>query len=335
MSRSRPLSALALFTIAGLAACAAETTTGTVALPLTTTTDEGTIYRLRDGSFHIGTSGGLGLGLSTEDAPDATALHADLDAGSYSVTLAEGWRMERNAGGAGFEPVAASMVSANPRGFEVVDGASTAVSFVFRVAGEGNVALGGGVDIGIDVYTPCDPVAQTGCAAGERCTADFQADGTSITTCAAAGTVTVGGACVRPPTGVDDCVAGSVCADGTCAEVCSVAAGTCNCLGQYFPDVADAGHCEPGCNPLTQDCPATNEACYFTSTLTVCAPVISSAGNPGDACMYLNGCVEGAICVSGTCASICAVSGNGPTCSSGFTCNGVGQVSNPDIGVCL
>lgn len=71
-----------------LAACAADTPTGTVALPLTTTTTDGTIYRLRDGTFQIGLPGGVGIGLSTEDAPDATALHADLDAGSYSVMWA-------------------------------------------------------------------------------------------------------------------------------------------------------------------------------------------------------------------------------------------------------
>ena len=195
MIACRPLSALALAT---LAACAADATTGTVALPLTTTTAEGTIYRLRDGSFQIATPGGLAIGLSTEDAPDATALHVDLDAGNYNVMLADGWRLERNAGGAGFEPVAASMVSSNPRFFDVVDGASTAVSFIFRVDGEGNVALGGGVDIGIDVYTPCDPVAQTGCAAGERCTSVGLDDGNLITACAPAGTVAEGGS-LHPP----------------------------------------------------------------------------------------------------------------------------------------
>ena len=87
-------------------------------------------------------------------------------------------------------------------------------------------ACGGGggtklVDGGADAPTACNPVAQTGCQAGEKCTWIIDIDGTSTTPdvghigCAVAGTTPDGGTCQDATAtangGVDTCVAGDLC----------------------------------------------------------------------------------------------------------------------------
>jgi hypothetical protein len=346
MSRTRSFAGSIIISAAlgALAACGGSELGGTIALPLTTTTPDGTVYRLRDGHFQIGsTSGGLGVGVSTEDDPGAPLIHLDLDAGSYQAELFAGWRLERSEAGGPFAPAAAALVSSNPLAFGVVDGATTSVSFVFRVEGA-DVTLGGGVDLGIDVYAACDPVAQAGCAAGERCARESFADGTSRTTCGPAGTLPEGTACTVPAVGFDDCVAGTTCINSTCRATCEIGTPTCTCFGGAFDDVPEAGACFPSCDPLAQDCAGT-QACYFTPSGAVCAG--AGTGVQGDACMFLNSCVEGSICSPGAgpgggagCAFICSLSGSGPTCGgpggpgASFTCTSVGLPALPDVGVC-
>jgi hypothetical protein len=326
--------------VTATAACTAADSLGEVELPLSASTPDGTVYRLRDGAFQITDGGGLGLGLSTEEDPDALTLHADLDAGSYTVELLGGWRFEHSVAGAPFEPVAATLVSASFQSFEIVDGGTAEIVYVFRVAGIGDVELGGGVDIGIDVYTPCDPVAQTGCLAGERCTRVVLPDYTPITSCVPAGTVPAGGACASPELGADDCVAGTICAGGVCAAICELGSSSCNCLGAAFSDVPGAGVCVPTCDPLAQDCPEPAAACYPTGSSATCAPV-HSPGTQGEPCTFLNDCAEGSVCAGGElgCAFMCSLTGVGPTCAdgpgAGFGCLGMDNPGYPDLGFCI
>jgi hypothetical protein len=134
--------------------------------------------------------------------------------------------------------------------------------------------------VGLDAASPvtCDPIAQTGCSAAEKCTwiIDVDADPTAGTDpvghagCAAVGTTPLGGACddatATANGGADHCVAGSLCISQKCKAICDVqlasgtAKGSCDidhaCAaysGVFISgNNATAGVCEPGCDPLTQ-----------------------------------------------------------------------------------
>jgi hypothetical protein len=97
-----------------------------------------------------------------------------------------------------------------------------------------------------DVHAPCgksassvcNPLTQTGCNTGEKCTwfRVSEACGGEVG-CAPAGDVPVGGSCTWGPdgalTGFDDCVLGAVCDDsagaGSCLAMCSLADATLPC----------------------------------------------------------------------------------------------------------
>jgi len=121
--------------------------------------------------------------------------------------------------------------------------------------------------------TGCDPLTQTGCAAGEKCT-NIGNLAVSKVGCAPVGTAEVGCPCSLgqegPFTGYDDCVAGSVCTSGpgasvgsrVCRPICGLqgAAPTCGggttCVtyGKLFEVGGSpvAGVCDDTCDPLTQ-----------------------------------------------------------------------------------
>lgn len=75
--------------------------TGQISLPLETIGSAGNRYRLREGRFRITDvkSGNVVKTLRTERDPSATLLTAELDAGEYTVTLLDGWFLERLDGG--------------------------------------------------------------------------------------------------------------------------------------------------------------------------------------------------------------------------------------------
>ncbi len=188
--------------------------------------------------------------------------------------------------------------------------------------GGGNATDGGtdaGMDAGVDAGVPCDPVAQTGCGVGQKCTWVILTETptkTGALRCVANGTVVAGGACTNgpagPTTGFDDCVAGNVCINTTCTAVCDFTAGCGmldNCSGytDLFANGEDSpthGACTPGCNPVTQlrtngtPCPS-GQGCYLltssTETVAVCAGAGTVAHNQtitGTA--FANSCVPGA-----------------------------------------
>ncbi len=137
------------------------------------------------------------------------------------------------------------------------------------------VLVGGGgggeetVDAGAsDGMVACDPVGQSGCGAGMKCTfVDPEGDGFE-TACRAAGTVAEGMTCVRGGGfGDDDCAAGSFCTfigvlppaqGGTrvCRAICGVGA-ACD-GGQTCAQLVDApmkaGMCGPSCAPFAGTC---------------------------------------------------------------------------------
>ena len=142
-SRSRSLVASAALAIL-LAACnggaphpdpGPGAQTGTFRLSLVASAN-GHTYRLRHARFAITPAPGFGTPtiLDSETDPAATALNATLDAGSYTVLLADGWSLERQGPGVPVT-VVATLTSPNPAGFDVAVGATTSVAFRFVTDG--------------------------------------------------------------------------------------------------------------------------------------------------------------------------------------------------------
>ena len=177
-----------------------------------------------------------------------------------------------------------------------------------------------GVDASV---VPCDPLAQTGCSVGDRCTwiVDQTAPTLGHNGCVANGTVGTGGACTLSNvdgTGFDDCVGGDACVGGVCETICDPNGGAPTCDGTHACALYDgifansgqpavAGLCDPSCDPLTQTSGAaiacgsptpTNPelGCYsgsFQQFSCSSTPVARGATAPledRDACTAANGC---------------------------------------------
>ena len=198
---------------------------------------------------------------------------------------------------------------------------------------------------------PCDPVTQTGCASGEKCTfiIDTSDPTNNHTGCAPNGTVAAGAACTRDANGVDDCLRPYFCSGGVCTEICSTnpescpSTATCTPFAGLFDDRTDVGLCVPQCDPLSSTSCGTGEGCYLsllngTATCAVAylddpeaktgaATCVANPGTQSCNCVHLNGCVAGYGCVlqndptnptSNVCAFYCdpTQGGAGPSCSA-------------------
>jgi hypothetical protein len=167
----------------------------------------------------------------------------------------------------------------------------------------------------------CNPVNQTGCAAGERCTSvtyQVMPDLRRRTECVADGTVDEGGACTEgmpgADTGFDDCKAGLYCVNDVCTNICTQNdSATCpesfSCVTYEatFDDFGadkSIGLCAPVCDPVTQDCAVESQGCFvrLDAGAGTCAGVSEEAAmkHQGDICYgpemgmcYLNGCDKG------------------------------------------
>lgn len=111
------------------AACSAlpEPPIGELRLALTTGGPSG--YRLTNAEFAI--TGATQLTLSSEDASDPDVLQRALPAGSYEVTLLDGWQLTLQDL-AGPVAVAATLVSDNPASLEIVAGSLETLTFEFE-----------------------------------------------------------------------------------------------------------------------------------------------------------------------------------------------------------
>jgi hypothetical protein len=104
------------------------------------------------------------------------------------------------------------------------------------------------------IFDACNPVAQTGCEAGRKCTWQHHTKDDGRVACVPEGSVAIGGACVFLPPGetggYDDCVRGTYCR-GVCKEICvdapdSCPLGTeCTVYPGIFTCSAGSGVCEP------------------------------------------------------------------------------------------
>ena len=113
----------------------------------------------------------------------------------------------------------------------------------------------------------CDPLAQAGCASGEKCaTRTLQAVPSELSdvACVPDGTVAVGDSCTlsEGDVGYSNCKAGGECVSGVCRQVCDQIGGSPGCEASYAcsahrgilqaDDKLLAGTCDPRCDPLTQ-----------------------------------------------------------------------------------
>ncbi|WAS95010.1 hypothetical protein [Nannocystis punicea] len=151
----------------------------------------------------------------------------------------------------------------------------------------------------------------------------------------------------HPTSGLDTCDEHLQCWDlddrlaGHCVAMCEGTPVSPSCADpENYCSVADNDVlilCLPGCDPLMQDCPA-GEACYphqSQENVFACAP--DAGGREGqafDACMFLNVCDPGLLCVLPTVAAECDQDAEGccmPYCDIGEpnTCPGVGQECIP------
>jgi len=183
----------------------------------------------------------------------------------------------------------------------------------------------------------CDPVAQTACSAGEKCsqvTLTADPEPPLETRCVPAGTQAKFETCsVGDPgaTGFDDCQAGLICFGGACLEICSAEPDSCPADAScqegpgVFPDRAGTGLCLVQCDPLGQNCPE-GAGCFVTLADgdRICAEPNPGQGQ-GTACMFANDCAAGHGCLlvrsptdsTLTCAFFCDPEGGPPTCDEG------------------
>ncbi len=143
-----------------------------------------------------------------------------------------------------------------------------------------SIACGGGgsktPDASDGSQLQCDPLAQTGCAIGEKCTWLFDAfmpQYVGHVGCAPDGTAGVGEACKYGPpgiTGVDNCKGGLVCGEfrgdtGICKTICNQSGGSPACDGDHvcvtYSDLFStgastpkaAGVCDHVCDPIADN----------------------------------------------------------------------------------
>ena len=215
----------------------------------------------------------------------------------------------------------------------------------------------------------CDPIAQTGCDAGEKCSAWSNNGGTwNATRCTAVDPipVAIGGACSvvgGATSGQDNCEQGAMCWNidamtdmGTCVETCGCSYDTPIC--QTPNTVCSISNeqsltlCFEVCNPLDPDTCEVGQGCYPVGGFFQCAPDVSGgAGAEGDPCEFINVCEPGTVCIGpggvpgcgspvGCCASVCDVGDAAPGCPVGTECiDWFGMGSAPDmclgsVGVC-
>jgi len=171
--------------------------------------------------------------------------------------------------------------------------------------------------------TPCDPVANSGCASDQMCT--YVANETSPS-CVTAGVVELGQPCsseARCKKGVclnlndTKSLCYAVCADdldcgtgGACLTLSNAAFEICRIDGIY-----------ENCDLLAQDCSAPTKACYAVATEA--EPICRVAGTAalGAACDSAVACVRGGACVDSVCRKLCDRAAEPSECGSGYQCN--------------
>jgi len=131
-------------------------------------------------------------------------------------------------------------------------------------SGDDDVTLPPDAASGPDASAECNPISNTGCDTGQKCTWIHITATLGRIGCVADGDKAIGTACtsglahVGETTGFDDCVGGNVCIGNVCEPVCTISPDSCatgKLCGQYqnlFANGTDAptyGACDDICDP--------------------------------------------------------------------------------------
>ncbi len=191
---------------------------------------------------------------------------------------------------------------------------------------DGDISLIDAGDETPDMSEACNPVAQTGCGADEKCTwiTIDAANDVGTLGCVPDGSVATGSACTQgtpgETTGYDNCQAGNICIYSVCEEICTDSpdscgsTSSCSSYSGLFPDTSSYGACDFLCDPVAQTrdiddaaaCGSTAEiarACYSnpgdTFSCTGVPPGAvglthgEQAYGPASGGAYINGCDAG------------------------------------------
>lgn len=206
-----------------------ESPAGTFSLPLTSVAN-GHTYRLRNATVLI--QGDAYNYLQSSDDPSETVLSAQLPTGQYTAYLYFGWTLERAKDDGSFEPVMATLESANYAGFSILNGTTTTVAFRFQTDGV-IVTVGSGalqVVVAVDELTPvCEPFSSD-CGPGAWCPPSGLTG--AARACVAEGGIDLGQPCAAPL----DCVANATCVDLGSGPIC-----TALCSGSNAGAACDSG----------------------------------------------------------------------------------------------
>jgi hypothetical protein len=173
----------------------------------------------------------------------------------------------------------------------------------------------------------CDPVCQTGCPCGERCT--VSGAGAVCAAQVAGGTKTAGVVCT-PST--DDCAPGLACLREACGSnlgrcyrfcrdasmcgagvACATQVNSSNdmALGQLACDLA-----EQTCDPIAgTGCPDAALSCFVTSAGHTICDCPGRGRREGDSCRGYDDCAPGLGCVQSTCVRLCRSTSDCSSCT--------------------
>ena len=187
----------------------------------------------------------------------------------------------------------------------------------------------------------CDPVRQTGCGDGAKCSlvgSDLE--------CVSFGDGGAGAEC-QAIVGGDSCAGGLICASAggqsTCIQFCDRVCGEpCGVGTRCNTRLGDTG--EWGCGPLptpcdllAQDCTAAGEACYLIEPSTGTTGCMTAGSLPeGGACTTQGQCAPRLVCVASqaggltVCVPLCDTRATAP-CASG-TCTALPSLD--PVGYC-
>jgi hypothetical protein len=218
-----------------------EAESGTLSLALTTTVG-GHSYRF--GRFQVLLSPDY-VWLQSNGGPE-NMLTTTLRTGQHQGYLYD-WALERDDGTGNYLPVNASLVSSSSLSFEILNGASTTVSFQFETDGQIVTMGSGSLNVAgrVNERPPVCTVLGDDCGEGAWCP-PAGLTGAPLA-CRTAGTLALGEACA----GAADCVANSACIDSSSGPLCTALCApldfgsACPGAGQCVSVGLDYGVCRP------------------------------------------------------------------------------------------
>jgi hypothetical protein len=199
----------------------------------------------------------------------------------------------------------------------------------------------------------CDPVGQTGCPMGQKCTAILSGGLVAYTCAAAPGGLGPDESCMASPSdGIDGCPSGYAClADeagaGLCSSLCE-GDGDCDQGVCLLARETDIPYCADDCLPFAASCPAPLQCRRNGNRFSCSFLAIDDVGSVGEPCAITDdaGCAPGLVCLPGgvipdcthdnCCTSVCDTADANP-CIAPASCLPLLQGAAPgfeSIGAC-